>query len=72
MTEYWTVLWITVLSGPLADSTSGLIYPSLEQCEAAINAVTDTLEYDYSVICEETLVPSSSIRPQPRPEGLGE
>lgn len=70
--EYFTILWITVLSGPLDGSTSGLVYENLEQCEAAINPITDTLEYDYSVICEETVVPSSSPRPQPRPEGLGE
>lgn len=69
--EYWTVLWITVLSGPLADSTSGLIYENLEQCEAAIKPITDTLEYDYSVVCEESMTPSASIRPKRRPEGLG-
>jgi hypothetical protein len=70
--EYFTILWITVLSGPLDGSTSGLVYENLEQCEAAINPITDTLEYDYSVICEETVVPSSSIRPKARPEGLAE
>lgn len=66
--EYWTVLWITVLSGPLADSTSGLIYNDLASCEAAIAPVTETLEYDFNVVCEETETPSSSIRPQRRPE----
>lgn len=70
--EYWTVLWITVLSGPLDGSTSGLIYPSLEQCEAAIAPVVETLSYDFNVLCEETITPSSSIRPMPRPEGLGQ
>lgn len=68
--EYWTVLWITVLSGPLDGSTSGLIYTNLAQCEAAIVPVTDTLEYDYSVDCEESTIPSASIRPKRRPEGL--
>lgn len=68
--EYWTVLWITILSGPLADSTSGLIYPSLADCEAAIAPVTATLDYDFNVVCEETVTPSSSIRPKRRPEGL--
>lgn len=65
--DYWTVLWITVLSGPLDGSTSGLIYESLEQCEAAIQPVTGTLTYDFNVICEETIMPSASIRPQRNP-----
>lgn len=69
---YWAIMWITVLSGPLDGSTSGLLYTSLAKCEASINVVTDTLDYDYSVVCEETQVMSASIRPQPRPEGLTE
>ena len=69
---YWAIMWITILGTDLDAETTAIAYQSLASCEAAINAVTDTLEYDYSVICEETLVPSSSIRPQPRPEGLGE
>lgn len=70
--EYWTVLWITVLSGPLDGSTSGLIYPSLEACEAATTTISNTLTYDHSLVCEETITLSASIRPMPRPEGLGE
>lgn len=70
--EYFTVLWITVLSGPIDGSTSGLIYESLEQCEAAKPAVVATLAYDFTVTCEETVTPSASIRPQARPEGLGQ
>jgi hypothetical protein len=72
--EFWTVLWITVLSGPLDWSTSGLIYNSLAECEAAIATVIDTIDgqYDYSVVCEESMTLSSSIRPRPRPEGLGQ
>lgn len=67
--EYWTVMWITVLSGPLEGSTSGLIYNSLVQCEAAIAPVVGTIDgqYDYSVLCEEAVTPSSSIRPQRNP-----
>lgn len=70
--EYWSIMWITVLSGYLEGANIAIPYPSLAACEAALNPVSDTLDYDHSVICEETLVPSSSIRPQPRPEGLGE
>lgn len=67
--EYWTVLLITVLSGPLEGSNSGLIYGSLALCESAIPAVVGTLngQYDYNVICEETTTPSSSIRPKRNP-----
>lgn len=70
--EYWAVLWVTVLSGPLENSTSGLIYKSLDQCEAAINTVAGTItgQYDYQIYCEESYTPSSSIRPKRRPEGL--
>ena len=69
--EYITVLWITVLSGPLDGSTSGLIYNSLAECEAAIAQVISTIDgqYDFSAICEESMTLSSSIRPMPRPEG---
>lgn len=69
--EYWTIMFITVLSGPMDGTTGGVIYENLAACEENINVVTDPLPYDYSVICEETFVPSSSPRPQPRPEGLG-
>lgn len=70
--EYWTVMWITVLSGGVIEgSTTGLVYPTLAKCEESIHAVTGTLEYDYSVICEETATPSASIRPKRRPDNLG-
>lgn len=65
--DYWTVLWITVLSGSLDGSTSGLIYSDLSACEAAIQPVTGTLTYDFNVICEETIMPSASIRPRRNP-----
>ena len=67
--EYWAVLWITVISGPLENSTSGLIYKTLGQCEAAINTVAGTItgQYDYQIYCEETVTPSSSIRPKRNP-----
>lgn len=68
--EYFTVLWITILSGPLDGTVTGLVYNNLEQCEAAIEPVVATLEYDFNVACEETVLPSSSIRPKRRPEGL--
>ena len=67
--EYVTVLWITVLSGPLDGSTSGLIYNSLAECEAAIAPVISTIDgqYDFSVVCVPSTTPSSSIRPKRNP-----
>ena len=65
---YFTVLWVTILSGPLEGSTSGVIYPSLEACEASIRPVTERMTYDFNVICEETTFPSSSpMRPKRNP-----
>lgn len=69
--EYWTVMWITVLSGALDGSTSGLIYPTLAQCEQATTVVSATLPYDHTLECRESVTPSASIRPQRRPDNLG-
>lgn len=65
--EFWTILWITVLSGPLDGTTSGLIYPSLEACQDATRTVSDTLAYDHKLECRETYELSASPRPMPRP-----
>jgi hypothetical protein len=68
--EYWTLLIITIFSeGPLENATSGLVYRSMADCEAAIPAVVVTLDnqYDFKVACQQTEVPSSSIRPKRNP-----
>lgn len=66
--EYWTVMWITVLSGVAVEgSTSGLVYPSLKACEEAIAPVVATLPYDFNVICEETATMSRVVRPVRNP-----
>lgn len=70
--EYWTIMWITVLSGYLDGSIVAVPYETLAQCEAALQPVSNTLPYDHNMICEETPTPSKSMRPKPRPEGLGE
>ena len=69
--EFWTILWITVLGGPLDGTITGLIYPDLASCEAALNPVSDTLPYDHKLLCEESTNVSSTVRPRQRPEGLG-
>lgn len=63
---YWTVLLITILSGPLEGMTTAIAYPSLEACEAALPHVSKTLPYDHSMICEESATVSASIRPKNR------
>jgi len=68
---YWTVMWITILGGPFDGPGSFVVSPSLEACESALNPVGDTLPYDHRLLCEETPVMSSSLRPKRRPEGLG-
>lgn len=70
--EYFTILWITVLGGPLDGSTSGLVYSSLDKCEKAKIVVSATLDYDHNMYCDESVLMSKSIRPKPRPEGLAD
>ena len=64
--EFWTVLWITVMAGPMGGVSSQVLYPSLEACEAALTPVSLTLAYDHSLLCEESTTVSRSIRPKGR------
>jgi hypothetical protein len=69
MTDMWTVLVITILSGPFEGSQSYLIYPSYDACFDAHQIVAATLPYDYKIACEETDTASRSIRPRRNPRG---
>jgi hypothetical protein len=40
--DMWTLLWITVIGGPLNGSQSYLLHPSYEECMAAHQIVSDT------------------------------
>lgn len=51
---YITILWITILSGPMDGSSYGVIYHSEEACRAAMTVVGDTLDYDYKMECSPT------------------
>ena len=64
---YWTLMMITILSGPLEGSQQYLVYQTMDSCLAAVNSVTDTLEYDYKVECQDSDTASGSIRPKARP-----
>ena len=65
--EFWTVLWITVLGTQVDGSTSGLLYPSLAECEAATTIISATLPYDHSMECQETTTMSRIVRPVRNP-----
>lgn len=68
--EYWTILWVTILSGPLDGTVYGIPYPTEQACSAATRTVGDGFGYDHNMECEVTPTLSASIRPKRRPEGL--
>lgn len=52
MTATMTILWITMLSGPMEGDVYGIPYITEEACKAAMKPVGDTLDYDYNMECE--------------------
>jgi hypothetical protein len=62
MTATMTILWITMLSGPMEGDVYGIPYITEEVCKAAMKPVGDTLDYDYNMECE-TLPVSVEIEP---------
>lgn len=70
---YWTILVITVLSGPHDGTVTWLLYRSEAECFAAHQTVSATLgsAYDHKVECIPSDTLSSSIRPKQRPEVTG-
>lgn len=68
--EYWTILWVTILSGQLDGTVYGIPYDTEAACVEASRVVSDTFPYDHSMNCETSPIPSTSIRPKRRPEGL--
>lgn len=64
---YYTILFITALSGPFDGAQSYVLYPSMAECEAATAKVSDTLGYDHTMRCEASDTPSGSIRPRRNP-----
>lgn len=68
MPDFWTLMVITILGGPMDGTITGLAYPNEQSCIKNINQVTDTLTYDYKVECLVTQVPATPpIRPKRRP-----
>ena len=64
---YWAIMLITVLSGPMEGSQSYVLYTTEDECINSINAVGDTLSYDYKIECQGSDLPSGAIRPKARP-----
>ena len=52
MTATMTILWITMLSGPMEGDVFGIPYVTEAACNAAMKPVGDTLDYDYNFQCE--------------------
>lgn len=50
------ILWITILSGPMDGLSFGIPYETLEACVSAKNEISNTLEYDHNMTCEEELL----------------
>lgn len=72
--EFWTVMVITYGTTVFGADVSLVAYPSAKTCGDAIPAVYDTLFPsfpDLMIQCVETGTLSSSMRPKPRPEELG-
>lgn len=65
--KFWTIIWITYTSGPFADISTGLPYPSTEACSAGLVALQETVSDDVILSCVATALPSSSPIPKPRP-----
>ena len=66
---YWTILLITILSGPMEGSQSTILYFSEEDCSNATRTVSDSINgaYDHKLECMATDTLSASTKPEPRP-----
>jgi hypothetical protein len=76
MTTYWAILVIyysTNVSG-IGDLQTQVALPSYKQCGQAMRPILDVVKQTYPdawAHCQETTTMSSSVRPKPRPDGLG-
>ena len=52
MTEYMTIMWVTVLSGSLAGDIYGILYMTEDACRSALSVVSNTLDYDHNLSCD--------------------
>lgn len=74
MTTFWTVLILTYTVPGYGDFESRILFPSMRACGDAmleIYAPMERLYGDSGAKCEESDILSGTMRPIPRPEGLG-
>ena len=66
---YWTILLITILSGPMEGSQSTILYFSEEDCSNATRTVSTSIgtAYDHKLECVVTSTLSNSIKPKAKP-----
>ena len=57
---YMTILWITMLGGPLDGASYGIPYITEEACKQAMVHVSDTLDYDHNMECSPLPVEQES------------
>lgn len=59
---YWTIMVITILSGPMNGAQMNLLFNSPDTCEAARSAVSEVLadSYDHNLEC---VVSDMVVRP---------
>lgn len=65
---WWTLLIVTFIDGPFDGEIMSVAYKSRDACLAALNPVSETLDYDHAIRCQPTAIASGSIRPKARPE----
>lgn len=66
---YWTIMLITIISGPMAGTETPLLYRTEALCRAATVSVSNSLygSYDHKLSCLLTVSASGSTRPKARP-----
>lgn len=64
---YWTILWVTILAGPLDGTVYGIPYQSQQACAEATRTVSATLDYDHNMVCETMDKASVSLMPKRNP-----
>lgn len=65
--KFWTIIWITYTTGPFANISTGLPYPSVEACSAGLVALQETVSDDVHLSCVVSSLPYSSPIPRHRP-----
>jgi hypothetical protein len=70
---YWTIMMITVLSGPLEGQVSTIAFKNESLCYEAAETMSASLKasYDYKMQCMVSSTPSNSIRPKRNPSYNG-